>query len=119
MIPKTLNDNDETRDILIKTGETITLKIDEHEHTVTALNSSNQIIGSLEFSYDEEFDRHKLKWMYLDKLGNKYKRKGIGTGAILFYKDFFDCLVYAEYYDGIPKVDGSHLLKMLLSLSTI
>jgi hypothetical protein len=109
MIPQIINDNDETRDIQISNGETVTLKIDDYENTVTALNSSNQEIGSLEFSYDEDFDKHKLKWMHLDKLGDKYKRMGIGTAAILFYKDFFNCLVYAEYNDGIQKDDGSHL----------
>lgn len=109
MIPPTINDNGETRDIQIKNGETVTLKIDDHEHTVTALNGSNQEIGSLEFSNVDDFDKYKLRWMYLDKLGNQYKKMGIGTAAILFDKDFFDCAVYADYNDGIPKDDGSHL----------
>lgn len=109
MIPQTIKDNNETREIRIKTGETITLKLDEFDYTVTATNSSNQKIGSIEFSYDDDFDKHKLKWMYLDELDDRYKRMGIGTAIVLFYKDYFDCLVYAEYNDGITKDDGSHL----------
>jgi len=47
--------------------------------------------------------------MYLDKLGDKYKKQGIGRACVELFNDYFDVIVTAEENDGIPKDDGSHL----------
>lgn len=109
MVLTLLKEDENIREYRLTSGEKIKIEIDEWSYEVKVTNSNDKEIGRIEFKYDDYEDAHKIIWMYLDKLGDNYKRQGIGKECVKFYKEFFDCRVYAEQNDGIRKDDGSHL----------
>ena len=111
MKAKLIRDNGTNRIYQISTGENICLYLDEDQLSIKVINSNDNEIGLMEFTtIESDYDiQYKLKWMYLDKLGNLYKRQGLGRACIEYFNDYFGVIVTAAENDGETQDDGSHL----------
>ncbi|HCH1474579.1 TPA: hypothetical protein NKQ81_004625 [Vibrio parahaemolyticus] len=91
----------------ISENESVKICIDEDEFKLIVFNESNEKVGEIEFS--ELNNGFKIRWMYLDFLGDDYKHKGIGRAALVYFKEIYQMPIYANNNDGLVYDDGSHL----------
>lgn len=111
MTAQLISKNGTDRIYKISTGEKIKLILDEDELSIKVFNSNLQEIGEIVFREIETdyFPIYKLKWAYLDKLGNQYKNQGLGRACVEFFNDFYNTIIIAQENDGQQQDDGSHL----------
>lgn len=85
---------------------------------IIARNTRDQVVGEICIEYrEDEGDRdtfvyHYITHLSMNKLGNYYRRQGIGTRMLELYRK--NCVeegvpFVAAIYDGLERNDGSHL----------
>jgi len=92
---------------VLDSRENIDICIDENDMHIIAFASLGQEIGRIEL--DEGESCYHIRWMYLDKLGDKYLRQGIGEACLKFFKETYDCCITAAYDTGITNDYGDYL----------
>lgn len=104
--------NDETRQLVLDTGEIVELRFEDDSVAVFVRNVE---IGRLSFrayeapaKYYEETYYH-LTHAFIEGGGGKYKHQGIGTEAFKLFRECTGAEVTFSENDGIRKDDGSHL----------
>ena len=91
--------------------EIITIEVDDSGSEVKVINGDGKEIGSVSFDeQDDGFHQYcKITWMYLDKLGDRYIRKGIGREVLKCQHEYMGLPLVASQNDGHKQDDGSHL----------
>ncbi|MDM1396079.1 hypothetical protein HX049_02645 [Myroides odoratimimus] len=105
--------NDTTRIYSDDNDKKYEFRIDEDEIAVyiTYLGTS-EVIGEFEFievgeyGYKTTFEGYKLRYM---DVKDGYKRNGLGTAAVEFFKEFYGEPIIVSSYNGMERADGSHL----------
>lgn len=103
---------DETRQLVLDTGEIVELRFEDDSVAVFVQNNE---IGRLSFrayevivNYHEETYYH-LTHAFIEGGGGKYKHQGIGTEAFRLFRECTGAEVTFSENDGLQKDDGSHV----------
>ncbi len=106
-----IQDNGMNRRYLLHDNREVIITIDEDANHVIVTTPDDEPVGRMEVSYieDEHHGWYKITWMYMDLINKSYKRMGIGRECIRFFEEIMGVTLTAEYHDGIPNNEGSHL----------
>lgn len=106
-----IQDDGMSRRYRLQDEREVIITIDEDDISINVTTPDGKHVGKMEMSHieDDFHSWYKIKWMYMDLLDESYKRKGIGRECIRFFEEITGDILTAEYDDGIPKNDGSHL----------
>ena len=111
------NIDDETRRLVLTTGEILDLKF-EMENQSVRIYVRNEEVGCISLRHYEitDFGRAttevcRLTHAFLEGSRGRYKRHGVGTEAVRFYIQATDCRLELPDDDGIKKDDGSYLVQ--------
>ena len=91
----------------LDTGEIIDIFIDEVNTSIVVTAQDGGKIGKIEF--DDNGECYHICWMYLDELGDKYLKKGIGQECLLFLQEYIGCCITAAYDNGLTNDYGDYL----------
>lgn len=104
-----------TKEFKIKTGEVVTISIDDDGENIIVHNQSGIKIGKIELAKHEQdddytsYEWYKITWMFLDAAGNKYTHQGIGRECLKWHKEIYMLPITAAEDNGQTYDDGSHL----------
>lgn len=97
-----------------KSGLDVVIDIDEDNYIATVTTRSGERIGAIEFLLIEQPaapDGYYLKMThaFLEGVGGKYMRQGIGTECVRLMAKASGFPITANENDGMVRQDGSHL----------
>ena len=105
--------DDETRQLVLDSGEIVELRFDEDS---VAIFAQDEEVGRLSFRpYDVPVNKHQeetyfhLTYAFIEGRNGKFKRQGIGTEAFRLFRECTGAEVTFSENDGIMRDDGSHL----------
>jgi hypothetical protein len=88
-------------------GNSVVIVLAEDGSRIDVRTADDKEIGHIEL-YELEDGSYFINWMYLDKAGPRFLRRGIGRAALKFHKEFFGCSLCAADNDGHRRDDGGH-----------
>ena len=104
--------DDETRQLVLDSGEIVELRFDEDS---VAIFAQDEEVGRLSFRpYDVPVNQYEetcfhLTHAFIEGGGGKFKHQGIGTEAFRLFRECTGAEVTFSENDGIKRDDGSHL----------
>lgn len=108
---KLISSNGEVATYRLRDGAIVTLTLDPHEDSIKVTDTQGQAIGNMDVTVIENehgADTHRLRNMYMDKQGDRYKRMGIGRACVEHYNAYYDVVLTAAQVGEDPG-DGGHL----------
>lgn len=104
--------DDETRQLVLDSGEIVELRFEDDSVAVFA---QGEEVGRLSFrAYEVPVNHHEetyyhLTYAFIEGGGGKYKHQGIGTEAFRLFRECTGAEITFSENDGLRKDDGSHL----------
>lgn len=84
--------------------ETIIITLDENDCKIE-ISDSEGAFGEINLIESDDGESHHIALLDF----SRHKRKGIGTEALVFFKEYFGTKLTATPNDGHEREDGSHL----------
>lgn len=104
---KILNENGSSQTVLLSNDKIITISLSDDDYSVSFWEDGVEIGGYEDFSFME--DEYKPNLFLLARMFLPFRRSGLGTATVKFFKKYFDATIYVRPNDGYERTDGSNL----------